>query len=323
VNSFFTLLKTSINLIFVCMHTSSEQSAFLGQSVYAQVGEQRLHLLRMCGDRNGAPVFMVHGSIENGGIFYSASGKGLAPWLASRGFDVFVADLRGRGKSKPRVDASATWGLREILEQDFPAMLQEIVKLRGAVPQHWVGHSWGGVLALAFLGRWQAPAPVASLSFFGTKRRIGTWNMRKMLMVDGAWSSMGEALTRLYGYLPAQKWGMGSDDESARSYRETHRWVVEKQWLDPEDGFDYGKALKQQALPPALYLTGADDKVLGNAIDVHRLMLETGVDQENQLIVAGKAAGFKHNYGHVNLLTHPDAPEDVFPQLEDWLRQHS
>jgi hypothetical protein len=63
--------------------------------------------------------------------------------------------------------------------------------------------------------------------------------------------------------------------------------------------------------------------VLGHPIDVHRLMLETGVDQQNQFVVAGKASGFQHDYDHINLLTHPDAPADVFPMVETWLRRQS
>lgn len=305
------------------MHTTFSLQAVSGQSIIVSSGQQQLHLMRFCGSTTGPPVLLVHGSVENGHIFYSESGKGLAPWLASKGFDVFVADLRGRGKSKPDIRAGADWGLREIMEEDFPAMLQEIVKLRGPVAQHWMAHSWGGVLQLAFLARWQSPVPVASLTFFGSKRRIGIWSPAKMLMIDAAWAGLGELLTRVYGYLPGKKWGFGSDDESARSYRETRHWVAEESWRDPRDGFDYAAALKKQALPPALYITGASDKVLGNFIDVHRLMLETGTDQPNKLVVAGKATGYQHDYGHVDLLTHKDAPDDVFPIVEEWLRKHS
>jgi predicted alpha/beta hydrolase len=304
------------------MHTNTAAIVPSVSSIFLPVGEQRLHLKRFCGSARGEAVVMVHGSIENGQIFYSDSGKGLAPWLAARGYDVFVADLRGRGQSQPEVSAASDWGLREILQEDFPAMLQHISSLKGNQPQHWLGHSWGGVLLLAYLARWPAPAPVASLCFFGTKRRIGVWNPKKALMIDLAWASLGGMLTRLYGYLPAKKWNMGSDNESARSYRETHRWIVAPDWRDPLDGFDYRAALQKQALPPALYITGQSDSVLGNPIDVHRLMQETGSDQINRLIVAGKHMGFKHDYGHIDLLTHADAPIDVYPTVAAWLQQY-
>ena len=48
----------------------------------------------------------------------------------------------------------------------------------------------------------------------------------------------------------------------------------------------------------------------------------TGIDQPNQLVVAGKSAGFAHNYGHISLLTHADAPKEIYPLVEEWLKQH-
>ena len=62
---------------------------------------------------------------------------------------------------------------------------------------------------------------------------------------------------------------------------------------------------------------------MANPVDVHRLMLETGTDQQHQLIVAGKANGYKHDYGHIDLLTHADAPTDVYPTVAAWLQHHS
>lgn len=309
--------------IFVCMHTISNPSEQTYQRINIQAGIHRLCLHRFCGNAAGAPLFMVHGSVENGRIFYSDSGKGLAPWLASRGFDVYVADLRGRGMSSPAVSAASDWGLREMMEEDFPVMLQEIVRLRGQVPQHWLAHSWGGVMQLAFLARWSAPAPVASLTFFGTKRHIASWSLKKLMMIDLGWGLLGELLAQVKGYLPARRFGFGVEDESAATYRQTRSWVRSKQWLDPYDVFDYAAALKELSLPPAFYITGAHDQVLGHPLDVYRLIQETGYDQVNEFLVAGKSSGFAHNYNHVNLLTHKDAPADVFPAVEEWLRKFS
>ncbi len=47
-------------------------------------------------------AFLLHGAIENGRIFYSNESdtenlKGLGPYMARRGYDVYVADLRGKG----------------------------------------------------------------------------------------------------------------------------------------------------------------------------------------------------------------------------------
>ncbi len=297
-----------------------ENTEITQESIFTNAGEHRLHLRRFYTNPKGQPVWMVHGSIENGHIFYSNSGKGLAPFLAAQGYDVFVADLRGRGKSTPPIDSSSKWGLKENLKEDFPAYIEKIRELKGNQPQHWMAHSWGGVMQLAFLARYTSPAEVASLTFFGTKRRIGIFSLTKFLKVDLVWNHFSKLLVKKYGYLPAKKFNIGSDNESRRSHSETHHWVVAKKWLDWHDNFDYGKALQEKELPPALYLTGANDKELGNPADVRELMLETK-SANAKMQVVGKKEGYLHDYDHINLLTHPDAPKDHFREIIEWLKK--
>jgi predicted alpha/beta hydrolase len=293
------------------------------ESIYIQQASgDRLHLQRFNTAPHGEPVFMVHGSIEDGRIFYSDSGKGLAPYLAAQGFDVFVADLRGRGKSTPAISKASAYGLSEILQEDIPAFIKKIEDIKGPVPQHWLAHSWGGVLQLAYLARYQQNERVASMVFFGSKRHISTTSLKKILMIDIMWRLVANTVKRFKGYLPAKALGMGSDNETIRTHAETDAWVRSKQWLDWQDGFDYAHALKHTQLPPALYLTGVKDLVLGHPNDVKLLANETG-SSPKKVVVVGRHNGFKHDYDHINLLTHKEAPEDHFTLVSDWLKKYS
>ena len=74
------------------------------ESIFIANDGQQLHLRHIWTKPGGVPIFMLHGLIENGLIFYTEKGKGLACYLAEQGFDVYVADLRGRGKSTPMID---------------------------------------------------------------------------------------------------------------------------------------------------------------------------------------------------------------------------
>ena len=58
----------------------------------AQDSPERLHVRRFVGE--GPPILLLHGSVENGRIFYTDSGRGLASYLARNGHDVYVCDLR-------------------------------------------------------------------------------------------------------------------------------------------------------------------------------------------------------------------------------------
>src|SRR5215203_377312 len=109
----------------------ASSAIFREESIFIpfRAGEQ-LHMKRFFTGENDPPVFMLHGSIENGRIFYSASGKGLAPFLASNGYDVFVADLRGRGLSTPSINRHSTYGVHESIMEEIPVFLNKIRELK-------------------------------------------------------------------------------------------------------------------------------------------------------------------------------------------------
>ena len=281
----------------------------------------RLHLRRFCGDPAGPPVFMLHGAIENGRIFYSGSGKGLAPYLARNGFDVFAADLRGRGNSTPSIDRSSHFGQTEAICEDIPAFISAISELRGDAPQHWLAHSWGGVLLSSVMARFpEYIGRVRSLVYFGTKRTIRVKNLHTLLKVNLVWELFCPLTIAMAGYLPARRMGIGSDSETAKSFRQSAAWVKNDAWVDSDDGFDYGAAAKRLALPPIWYIAAKNDHALGHPSDVRAFMEETGQQQERRYTVLARGNGNLHDYDHIDMLTHPDALNDHFPQVMAWLR---
>lgn len=282
---------------------------------------EKLHLRRIFKNEAGQPVLMLHGAVENGKIFYSENNKGLASYLAHHGFDVFVADLRGRGLSEPVIKKGATHGQTESITEDIPAFINEIKKIKGNSPQILMGHSWGGVLALSCLARHPQYIPLISrMVFFGTKRQVTVFNLHRLFFIDFYWNTMARILARFFGYLPSGKLGLGSDSESIGSLEQSVIWVKSKNWIDPQDGFNYREAITKVKLPPALHITGTNDPVLGHPTDVELFMKESG-NQKAEFKIIGKKFGNKHDYTHVSLLTHPDAVDDHFKMVLEWLKK--
>ncbi|MGB3180726.1 MAG: alpha/beta fold hydrolase [Cyclobacteriaceae bacterium] len=287
---------------------------------FVSLGEERLFIKRFCGSADGPVVFMLHGSIENGRIFYSKSGKGLAPWLAGKGYDVFVCDMRGKGRSTPPTGRGAAYGLMDAIKEEVPMLLDYVEKVRPGAPMHWMAHSWGGVTLLSFLARWPDRKP-RSMTFFGTKRQINIRSFRKFVNVDIMYTYAAALVKRLYGYLPARSLKFGSDNESSKLHSETRRWV-QGPWTDFDDGFDYGRAVNRAELPPTLHIAAINDEYLGHPEDVQRLIKEVG-EHPHEFIVLSKENGNRHDYDHINMLTHPDALTDHFPTVLRWLKEHS
>ena len=279
----------------------------------------RLHL-RQIGEGEGEPVLMLHGSVENGRVFYTPSGKGLGPFLARAGHVVYVADQRGRGESTPHVARGHDYGQTEAITQDIPAFAAAVVEHHPGRPQHWIAHSWGGVLMLAALGRVPDLRPqVASLTFFGAKRCVRVTNLHKLLLIDLYWMRLARLAALAFGYLPSRRLGLGADDESRAFLAECCAWVRPGPWIDPKDGFDYGAALLAATdLPRAWYLAAANDPCLGHPDDVRDLMEEAG-QADARFGLLGRATGHLHDYDHVTMLTHRDAQGDHFPAVAEWL----
>ena len=286
-------------------------------------GTVQLHLRRIwCGAQGVAPpVLMLHGVAEDGHIFYSHSGRGLACWLARNGYEVFVPDLRGKGRSWPAIDQNSSFGFHEITTMDIPALAATVARLSGGQPQTWISHSLGGVLAAAAILRAGRDAlGVRQLVHFATRRQVHASGWQRRLYIDFLWNRIGRLAVAFEGYLPAPALRLGTSRESARSFRDGLAWSRSEAWTDTADGFDFTTALARSSWLRSLYFAAAADRAFGAPEDVRDFMHEMG-RHDGRLMVLGRAEGNLQDYTHTGMLLHPDAEQDHFPQLLAWLRE--
>jgi pimeloyl-ACP methyl ester carboxylesterase len=290
------------------------------ESIFLPQGEHQLHLRHIWKKKGGPPVFMLHGVIENGLIFYTKKGKGLACYLAEQGFDVYVADLRGRGDSTPKIDENAEHGQFEAITQDIPLFINFIYQ-KTQQNIHLVAHSWGGVLLASSLARFpKLTQSIRSKTCFGTKRMVTVKSLEKLFKVNLGWNNLAPTLAKRKGFLDAKKHGIGSDNETKKSLAESVAWVKKSDWHDPTDGFDYSQAAMEIDWPPTWHFTGSKDRVLGHATDVNIFIKE--YNPQAKFTLLSKSLGNMENYDHINILTHPSARVDHFPQLVKWMKSH-
>ncbi len=265
------------------------------------------------------PVLLIHGSMEDARIFYSKKGKGFGLFLASKGFDVFVPDMAGKGHSTPKVSRKFRHSQSDTLEYEIPAYIAYIERIYPDKEIRLGAHSWGGVLLLAWYAINGEGYRIGPMVFFGSKRRISVFSAKRFFMVDIMWTLVGMICTALAGYLPVKALGLGSENEPAALYHGVTRWVYARKWRDRATGFNYLKALQSMNLPPILYYAGINDHVMGHPVDVEKLMNEAG-SENAQFILLGKHFGNLHDYGHIDILTAKTCPGDHFIQAAQWLR---
>jgi len=291
------------------------------QSLYIHSEKYKLHLRHISKNSTGTPVLMVHGVMENGHIFYTKKGKGLACHLAEQGFDVYVADFRGRGKSTPIISDKSDFGQFEAITQDIPMFLDYITQKTNKA-MHLVSHSWGGVLLASCLARYpERLSQVLSNTCFGTKRSVSVKSVEKFLKVNVFWNNFAIKLANKNGFLDAKRYGIGSDNETKKSLVQSVAWVKKGAWIDPHDSFNYEEAAKKISWPPSWHFTGVKDKVLGHEQDVKAFIAESS-NHHAKFNLLAKKNGNALDYDHINILTHQQAVTDHFPLLVEWLITH-
>ncbi len=280
-----------------------------------------MHVKRLIKNRKqpGSPIFMLHGEVEDGRIFYSPGRSGLANYLADQGYDVYVADMRGKGKSWPAIGERSAFGYHQIITIDIPALIKAVSKRSQMAPQIWMTHGVGGALLLAYYARFGAEhGNVDRMVHFGVRRCISVDNWKKRFVIDWLWQKMAARLVRWNGYLPAKSLHFGTMDESAGCYQDNISWLAAKKWLDPEDGFDYGEAILHCQLPSSLYFAAAGELAYSHPDDVRAFIHQLG-GHDGRYVVLSEEGGNLQDYDHVDMLLHKDARKDHFPLVLDWL----
>lgn len=274
------------------------------------------------GVSGSTPVLMIHGAISNSRIFGSDAGRGLGPWLAQQGFRAFAADLRGRGQSTPPIGPHSLHGQYEDIH-DIPRLIAFVRAECPDTPLHLICHSWGGVLLMSALARFpELRTHIASITLLAVKRSIAVFNREKLAKIDFFWMQLAPRIATVKGYLPARALKAGSDNETLAYLQQSSRWIRPGPWVDPVDGFDYQTASQTAELPPILSLVGNADRCLGHPQDVARFMGEIAQPPITTQILS-RVNGYQHDYHHTDILTHPDAPADHFPEILRWIRENS
>jgi pimeloyl-ACP methyl ester carboxylesterase len=269
-----------------------------------------LYRARPASPRPGAPpLLLVHGTFSNRRFFLGTGDRGLARWLAERGFDAWVAELRGHGRSGAMGRASE-WRFEDWIRRDAPALVRAVLDATGADRVVWIGHSAGGVIAAAFAGLGHPESKrIAGIVMVGAPAptRPGAWHVPL--------AALGYGVTRVFGRLPARLLRIGPEDEHRGIMGQWMEWNVRGRWIGT-DGTDYLAAAARVTVP-VLAVAGAGDLIAPPATCT--LLLESLGAGDRTLLVCGRRSGFSRNFTHNRTIVSTAAREEIWPRIAEWI----
>jgi len=304
---------------------------------------------------HGTPVILCHGMGSNRFNMDGPGRASLARHLHAAGYDVWVLELRGAGKSRRRLrlpPVAWSWTFEDYVQHDVPAALHLVRDLTGQERVLWVGHSLGGMVAYASLMS-PAAAAFAGVVTLGSPsmtdvghESIDRWvRLRRLLRIAPpripmkafacAGSPFAETIAMRVAPETVRDWAWHPDNFDAGIVRfmmqhgvedlprslliEFARWYEAKRMSDRYDLFSFGDHM-ERIQAPIFVIAGARDRLTPPA-DLERLVSRLG-SRDKTYFLAGHASGLAHEYSHVDLVLGRHAPDEIYPRVTQWLDEH-
>lgn len=290
---------------------------------------------------SGPAVILCHGLSTNHRGFCFAD-RSLAAWLASRGYDCYLPDLRGAGASQR---AGLSWDLDDHIFKDVPAILAEVLRVSGREKVHWIGHSMGGLILFCY-GIAHPDAPIASGVTVASALdyRIGDSGYRALLPIRPLlerlqgipYGAVVHLLAPLLGRVPTplEAFQVSFSNIEPELIRRLHARCFhsvpisllrslattfeERGLCNRERTLHYLEEAKRFSIPVRLLAGTVDRQVSIGAVKLTAGALGGTSDVQ----VFGRDFGHGDEYGHWDLLLGRRAETEVWPLLVDWLENH-
>ena len=249
------------------------------------------------------PLLVTHGTISNGQSVWP-----LAEHLAAAGFDCWVLEWGGHGKSEV---AHKHQTFESPALYDVPVAIDTVLRVSKQNQLYWVSHSGGGHLPLMHLAHFpEQENKIAGLVSIGAQATHGALTLRHKARAAALW-----AITHLCGVTPKALAAVGTEGEPSKLLAQWAVWNLRQRWSG-KSGIDYLKSLSSRTLP-AFIIAGSKDEIAPAA--GCRVFFDHLSSDDKQWLECGRTAGFSKDYNHGQLVMGRAAKEEIFPKIEQWL----
>lgn len=294
---------------------------------------------------DGPPVLVVHGVASNARFWDLSPERSLAVALNRAGYDAWLLDLRGHGGAT--LDTAGRrqrqgWSIDDYGRHDLPAAIAHVRTATGYDKVGYVGHSMGGMVAAVYTA-WHGDDHLAALAVLGSpldfRHPDPLLRAGRTLMATGTLFAQIPVPVLARASAPVRELPLHADDllfassnmdEPTREamyrrgtaplsrgeLRQLRQTIRTGAFASVDGSVDYAASLAGLAVP-LLVVAGRADHIAPP--DRVRPWVEHAGSADKTFEVLGKANGYRHDYGHLDMAVGVDAPAEVHPLLVGFL----
>lgn len=290
------------------------------------------------------PILLVHGLATNHLSLDVVEGGSLARHLAAEGFDVWALDLRGKGASRPAPEGAklSQRSFDDYVDHDAPAAIRYVLDQTGADGLAWVGHSMGGMIAYAHLGKGGTGVDaLVAIGSPGSMRQHGM--MRALAGLAPIAAVLPHVHMRAFGKFHAnalrgtaafhvdnyffnrnnltreERMLLGAtalENLSRAEVKTFSTWTKKERFVSGDGTIDYAKNLDRITIP-VLLVSGSADRIVPPRNVQFVMQRLASPDKTHR--VFGRISGDERDWGHVDLVAGALAARTIFPEIAVWL----
>ncbi|WP_417430650.1 alpha/beta fold hydrolase [Halpernia sp.] len=226
----------------------------------------------------------------------------ISRFLAKNGFTVITYDYSGIGLSKPKILKNSDSSMRTWGTEDFKTLTNFIKIKFENYDKYLIGHSVGALI----LGMNEGSKQFKKFIFFGAQKAyVGNLNFKTKLLAYGGFGILQPFFTKIFGYFPAQYFGLGESlpKNAAFDWRTLILNKKSTNALLEKIDFNFSNDLQQNVL----VLRAEDDSWLTEK-GVKSLLKETFPNLKPTYKVLKIADSPKKEIGHINFFRSYNEP---------------
>ena len=322
------------------------------------------------------PVILCHGFSYNMLFWDLAEEVSLPRYLAAAGYDVWALSLRGAAPSSQPLSSAMRklahfhldtemlrtikdrlkdvrmldWSVDDHIEQDVPAAIRFVLGETGRQRVHWVGHSMGGMIMLAYLGHNPGRKTEQLNSFVGIGSPMvifqplsepfeflleqqTTLAVGSLILGSSAPATLGAIFgnldtprdklfynaTNIHGAILRSLFQRAEEEMGPSQFKQLMEMVRTERFRSLDKGVDYTGQLGQVKTPTLLVAGTVDNMATPGAV---RYAWRNLGSEDKEFELFGRVNSHHNDYGHNDLVIGEHVLKEVYPAILEWLEKH-